>query len=77
MGAFGRNYGDEVARRTAKTTAEFATQALLHEDPRYQRSDSKNPIMRIGHAMVWTLFDDSDSGHHLRFRHGASSARRR
>jgi hypothetical protein len=63
MGAFGRNYGAAVARRTAKTTAEFGTQVLLHEDPRYKRSDSKNPVMRIGHAVGWTLFDESDSGH--------------
>jgi len=63
MGAFGRNYGNEVAERTAKTSAEFATQALLHEDPRYKRSDSNNLVMRIGHAVGWTLFDESDSGH--------------
>jgi hypothetical protein len=63
IGAFGRNYGDAAARRTAKTTAEYATQVLLQEDPRYQRSDSKNPVIRIGHAVGWTLFDKSDSGH--------------
>jgi len=63
MGAFGRNYGDAVARRTAKTSAELATQVLLREDPRYQRSDSTNPVMRVGHAVGWTLFDKSDSGH--------------
>jgi hypothetical protein len=39
MGAFGRIYGDTVARRTATATAEFSTQALLHEDPRYERGD--------------------------------------
>jgi hypothetical protein len=63
MGAFGRNYGNAVAQRTAKTTAEFGTQVLLHEDPRYERSDSTNPILRIGHAVGWTLFDKTDSGH--------------
>jgi hypothetical protein len=63
MGAFGRNYGNTVAQRTAKTTAEFGTEVLLHEDPRYQRSDSTNAILRVGHAMAWTLFDKNDSGH--------------
>jgi hypothetical protein len=63
MGAFGRNYGNAVAQRTAKTTAEFGTEVLLHEDPRYERSDSTNPILRVGHAMSWTLFDKNDSGH--------------
>jgi len=65
MGAFGRNYGNTVAERTAKTTAEFATQVLLHEDPRYERSDSTNPILRIGHAVGWTFVDKSDSGHRM------------
>jgi hypothetical protein len=65
MGAFGRNYGDTVARRTAKTTAEFATQVIFHEDPRYARSTSTNPIVRIGHAIGWTLVDKSDSGHSM------------
>jgi hypothetical protein len=65
MGAFGRNYGDTVARRTAKTTAELGTQLLLHEDPRYQRSDSSNPLLRIGHAVGWTFIDESDSGHRM------------
>ncbi len=65
MGAFGRNYGDAVARRTAETTAEFATQALFHEDPRYGRSTSTNPIVRMGHAVVWTFVDKSDSGHSM------------
>lgn len=65
MGAFGRNYGDTVARRTAKTTAEFTTQVLFHEDPRYGRSNSTNPLARIGHAVAWTLVDKSDSGHSM------------
>jgi len=62
MGAFGRNYGDAIARRTAKDTAEFTTQVFLHEDPRYERSSSKNPATRAGHAIAWTFFDKSDSG---------------
>ncbi|GGH00278.1 hypothetical protein GCM10011586_14820 [Silvibacterium dinghuense] len=62
MGAFGRNYGNMIAQRTARSTADFSTQMLFHEDPRYQRSDSKNPLLRVGHALVWTFVDKSDSG---------------
>ena len=65
IGALGRNYGSTVAQRTAKTTAEFGTQVIFHEDPRYQRSDSPNPIVRVGHAVGWTFFDKSDSGHRM------------
>lgn len=65
MGAFGRNYGDAVARRTSETSAAFATQALFHEDPRYGRSTSTNPIARVGHAIFWTFVDKSDSGHSM------------
>ena len=65
MGAFGRNYGDSVARRTAKTTAEFTTEILAHEDPRYQPSTSSNPIARIGHALALTIVDKSDAGHSM------------
>ena len=63
MGAFGRNYGSTVARRTAQDTAEFLTELSLKEDPRYQLSGSKNVAVRVSHAMVWTFVDRSDSGH--------------
>jgi len=63
MGAFGRIYGNAIADRAARSTADFGTQALFHEDPRYQRSDSANPLLRVGHALEWTLVDKSDSGH--------------
>lgn len=63
MGAFGRIYGNEIATRTARSTADFGTQVLFHEDPRYQRSSSANPVLRVGHALAWTFFDKSDSGH--------------
>lgn len=62
MGAFGRIYGNAIAERTARSTADFGTQVLFHEDPRYQRSNSTNPILRVGHALVWTFVDKSDSG---------------
>jgi hypothetical protein len=62
MGAFGRIYGNALAERSARSTADFGTQVLFHEDPRYQRSNSANPVLRVGHALVWTFVDKSDSG---------------
>ena len=62
-GAFGRNYGDAVARRTSLGTARFLTGALLHEDFRYRRSTSTNILARSAHALAFTLVDKSDSGH--------------
>jgi hypothetical protein len=61
-GAFGRNYGYRVADRTSRITAQFLTSALLHEDPRYLRSTSANPFVRTVHALVFTIFDKTDSG---------------
>ncbi len=61
-GAFGRNYGDGVARRMAKETARFATGTLLHEDYRYRPSTSTNPAARALHALAFTFVDRSDSG---------------
>jgi len=61
-GAFGRNYGYRLADHTSRLTAQFLTGALLHEDPRYQGSTSSNPFMRTAHALVFTIFDKTDSG---------------
>jgi hypothetical protein len=63
IGDFGRIYGNGIADRAARSTADFSTQVLFHEDPRYQRSNSANPILRVGHALEWTFVDKSDSGH--------------
>lgn len=67
MSSFERTwvYGDSVARRTAKTSAEFTTQVLFHEDPRYAPSTSTKPLVRIGHAVAWTFVDKSDSDHSM------------
>jgi hypothetical protein len=61
-GAFGRTYGYKVADRTSRETAQFLTGFLLHEDPRYQRSTSTNAFRRTLHALVFTVFDKTDSG---------------
>ena len=60
--AFGRNYGYRVADHTSRNTAQFLTGTLLHEDPRYLRSTSSNPLMRTAHALAFTIFDKTNSG---------------
>ena len=61
-GAYGRNYGFQIGTRTSRNTAEFMTQVIMHEDPRYLRSTSTNPLTRTAHALVLTFVDKSDSG---------------
>jgi hypothetical protein len=60
--AFGRNYGYRLADHTSRNTAQFLTGTLLHEDPRYLRSTSSNPVVRTVHALAFTIFDKTDSG---------------
>jgi hypothetical protein len=62
VGAFGRNYGNAFAWRTSLESARFLTGALLHEDFRYRRSTSHNPLIRTFHAVAFTFVDKSDSG---------------
>jgi len=61
-GAFGRLYGDSIATVTSQRTARFLTGVALHEDPRYVRSTSKNPLLRTMHALEFTFIDKTDSG---------------
>jgi hypothetical protein len=61
--AFGRNYGDAFAQRLSFHTARFASGAVIHEDPRYIPSSSRNVLARSVHALTFTLVDRSDSGH--------------
>jgi hypothetical protein len=61
-GAFGRLYGDSIATVTSQRTARFLTGVALHEDPRYVRSTSTNPLARTIHALAFTFVDKTDSG---------------
>ena len=61
-GAYGRLYGDALATAASTRTARFLTGVALHEDPRYLRSTSKNPLARTMHAVGFTLIDKTDSG---------------
>ena len=61
-GAFGRIYGYKEADHDSRETAQFLTGFLLHEDPRYLRSTSSNPLRRTFHALAFTVIDKTDSG---------------
>jgi hypothetical protein len=61
--AFGRNYGDSFARTGAESIGRFSAAVLLHEDPRYRRSESAFVPARLGHALIFTLIDRTDGGH--------------
>jgi hypothetical protein len=75
MGAFGRIYGSRLATHTSEQTARFATAAILHEDFRYRRSESKNAFARSFHAIAFTFVDKSDGGHNrIAFSNFAAAA---
>jgi hypothetical protein len=61
--AFGRNYGDSFARTGAESIGRFSAAVLLHEDPRYRRSESTFFPARLGHAFVFTFVDRTDGDH--------------
>jgi hypothetical protein len=62
FGAFGRNYGSGLARKTTFETARFTAGALLHEDTRYRPSTVKNPVGRALYAVSFVFVDRSDAG---------------
>jgi len=62
-GAFGRQYGNSLATQTSKRTAEFLTEAVLHEDPRYLPAAPGSDLgKRVFHAISYTFVDRTDSG---------------
>jgi hypothetical protein len=61
--AFGRFYGDSFARNGAEGIGRFTASVLLHEDPRYRRSESESFPMRLGHAFVFSFVDRTGGGH--------------
>lgn len=61
--AFGRIYGAELGRHTASGYAHFVTAAVTREDPRYFRYDGTGFGKRLGHALLFTVFNRTDSGH--------------
>jgi len=64
-GAYGRNYGAELARHTAGGLTRFATAAVVREDPRYFPSTHRSYVPRFWHAVWFSMVDKSDSGHSM------------
>ena len=62
-GAFGRLYGDSLAKREAQLAAKTLTKITLREDPRYLPAASHNVFNRVAHAVLFVLVDKNDSGH--------------
>jgi hypothetical protein len=62
-GAYGRLYGDAVARRQSELAVIFLSELAFREDPRYLPSASHNMLIRIAHAAAFVIVDRSDSGH--------------
>ena len=60
--AFGKLYGDGIARATSEQTARFLAGVALREDLRYKPSTSTNPLTRTVHALAFTFVDKTDSG---------------
>lgn len=60
---YGHLYGDSFARNGAEGIARFSTAVVLHEDPRYRRSESTFVLARFSHALMFTFVDKTDSGH--------------
>ena len=61
--AYGRLYGDSFARTGAESLGRFSASVLLHEDPRYRRSESTSVPGRLAHALAFTVVDRTDGGH--------------
>lgn len=51
-GGYGRHVGDFMASQISADTTRHLTAALLHEDPRYRRSQNKGFFPRFGHALA-------------------------
>lgn len=62
-GAFGRNYGDSLAKRESELAALTLAGITFREDPRYLPSASHNAFVRVSHAVIYVIIDRSDSGH--------------
>ena len=62
VGAYARNYGDIFATEVATQTGKYLTAALVHEDPRYFASSSRNVAIRALHAISFTVIDHDNHG---------------
>ena len=60
---FARNFGDFMASWASVQGGKFVVASIVHEDPRYFSSTSKNFFARTFHAVRFAAIDRSDSGH--------------
>jgi hypothetical protein len=61
--AFARNYGDFMASWASVQGGKFVAASLLHEDPRYFSSRSRNFFARTFNAVRFAVIDRGDNGH--------------
>ena len=59
---FARNYGDFMASCASVQGGKFVVAAMLHEDPRYFTSGSRNFFARTFNAVRYVVIDRSDAG---------------
>jgi hypothetical protein len=60
---FARNYGDFMASWAAVQGGKFVVASIVHEDPRYYLSRSKNFFARSLNAVRYVVVDRGDNGH--------------
>ena len=59
---FARNYGDFMASWASVQGGKFVVASMLHEDPRYFTSSSRNFFARTFNAVRYVVIDRSDAG---------------
>jgi len=59
---YGHRFGSVLAISGIRGTLSFGLDTMLHEDPRYYRSESKNFFRRAAHAVTGTILTRTDSG---------------
>lgn len=59
---FARNYGDFMASWAAVQGGKFVAASIVHEDPRYYPSRSKNFFVRSLNAVRYVVVDRGDNG---------------
>jgi hypothetical protein len=59
---FARNYGDFMGSWASVQGGKFIVASVLHEDPRYFTSTSRNFFARTFNAVRYTVIDQSDTG---------------
>jgi len=61
--AFARNFGDFMGSWASVQGGKFVAASIIHEDPRYFPSSSRNFFVRSVHAVWFVVIDRGDNGH--------------